>query len=184
MKKYMRSGFFEILFAILFILFTSQSNPVYVFVSCSAHELSHLFCCLIFGIKLGNTSVGIAGLRINYSPSVISYSKELCVILSGCFVNLLIAVTAGFLGFNSFAKTNFALFAVNLIPIRGLDGGEALRLIVGYFTDGYFTDKITKCISVVISSVIWIVAIYFELRCGVNLSLLFLCVYLIIRAVT
>jgi len=73
----------------------------------------------------------------------------LCV-LAGPAVNVLLAVVFARLSHDYlFAGANAILAAYNLLPIRNLDGGRALYLIIAWCSDPFFAQHLADGMNVV-----------------------------------
>ena len=93
------------------------------------HETGHLIMLLLCRQKPSLICLDAFGVRVEYPAHTrMGYCKSLLVSLSGPAVNLL---TAGFLCLaapgSRGAAVHLAIGCFNLLPVTGLDGGEALR---------------------------------------------------------
>lgn len=104
------------------------------------HEAGHLCALLFFGYKPKKMTLSLTGAVIQTQEDYIPYKKEAAISLAGPFAGLLGCVGTWFLlrrGFTEngmlFFSFNFLLTALNLLPIRGLDGGEALYAMLCHY---------------------------------------------------
>lgn len=124
-------------FTLLFVLIGQGFTYSIIFISAvSIHEASHIFFLSIFGAEIKRVTLYPFGIDMDCDTKRLSYKKELIVVLSGSFTNLLFALTSyavlSFfpsppLLFFIICNTFLALF--NLIPLSFFDGGRALRLL-------------------------------------------------------
>ena len=91
------------------------------------------------------------------------------VYLAGPLINLICGAVAAAVGWDIFAICSFALAAVNLLPIRTLDGGNALSLLLSDIPCG---ERIVPITSAVCVFLLWLASVCMLLLCGGNLSLL------------
>lgn len=99
------------------------------------HELGHFVVLRLCGAPVQGVRLGALGAVMKSERSGLSYGTELLALLAGPLTNLLCAaaltVPARILpGLYAAAGTHLALGAFNLLPIRPLDGGQALELLV------------------------------------------------------
>lgn len=101
------------------------------------HELGHFIVLRLCGAPVRGVKLGALGAVMEAERSGLSYGAELLALLAGPLTNLLCAaaltVPARTLpGLYAAAGTHLALGAFNLLPIRPLDGGQALELLVAW----------------------------------------------------
>lgn len=99
------------------------------------HELGHFAALRLCGAPVRGIRLGALGAVMEADRTGLSYGAELLVLLAGPLTNLLCAaaltVPARTLpGLYAAAGTHLALGVFNLLPIRPLDGGQALELLV------------------------------------------------------
>ena len=97
--------------------------------------------------------VGISG-AVMESTGQLSYGQELLAVLAGPGVNLLLAGVAGTLGETGeiFAGANLVLCGFNLLPLRPLDGGKALYLLLSWWGGPDFGERISQWIGLLTGS--------------------------------
>ncbi|MBQ4037670.1 MAG: M50 family metallopeptidase [Clostridia bacterium] len=117
----------------LFLLNCSAAEGAILLFSVLAHEAGHVLCARACGGTLRSLSLSPAGLTLDLGCDALPYKKELLVHLAGPAANLLLLLPALFLIRNSlsalrlfFFFCNALLAFLNLLPVRGLDGGRAL----------------------------------------------------------
>jgi len=90
--------------------------------------------------------VGVFGAVMKTDCTKLSYLGELFGVLAGPLGNLLLAVALGHIcpERTDWIGVNLALCLFNLLPIRPLDGGRALQLILYCFFDPAAGEKICR----------------------------------------
>lgn len=108
-----------------------------IFACIAIHELAHIITLQICGGKIKKINVYPFGIDMISDMSTLSYTKELCVVLSGGVSNLLCAFFAHIImGINYnvpvcfFIYVNLFFGIGNLIPLPVFDGGRALHIII------------------------------------------------------
>lgn len=104
-----------------------------VLVAATMHELGHCFALRCFGGAVHRLHIGIFGMVLEVDSFRLSYGRELCCVLAGPATNALCVFFAAFLWENPpllFMGANTVLCLFNLLPIRPLDGGRALELLL------------------------------------------------------
>ena len=148
------------------------------------HESGHLCAMKICGDTIEKILFYPCGIDIRREKSKTSYKKDLCISVGGCIVNLITAcVCYPFLNKHfvfSIFISSIALCIFNMLPIRGLDGEQALKYLLLMKYPPNTVIKVTNIISIV--SVVLLFAICVCLWVSLKLSpLLLVCaVYLFI----
>lgn len=157
---------------------------------CAAfHEAGHLFAMKLTKCNISQILICPFGAEIKTNTNILSYVQESIIYLSGPLFNLLFAVISFVLFLISKSPpllflcfSNFALFFVNILPIKNLDGGKTLECILsskdknGLLT----TEKVCELFSCVGIFVLTLVSLYILHITQYNFSLLIFCAYLII----
>ncbi|MBR5514578.1 MAG: hypothetical protein IKU52_00070, partial [Clostridia bacterium] len=89
------------------------------------HELGHLLVMKLFGITIDSVHILPLGIDIKASPMLISYKKQIIISLAGAAVNIILFLIFCLYSsclFFSYFNLLYGLF--NMLPIKGLDGGE------------------------------------------------------------
>ena len=175
------------------MIMTDRAEILLIFYfSALLHETGHLIAAKLLGIKIKEIKIDFSGARICMEERLVSYKKELILSLSGPLVNF-ICVTAciaafvllklspeeltartgalllegeqscvGYVGF--FALSSFLQGAVNLLPIRTLDGGRMLYCIIAMIFNESIAERVIDVFSALSALVLWTVALYLMLR--------------------
>ena len=174
-----------LLFPALFTLLNGVRDSLPFLLAALLHESGHLLACRLLRVPIRFFRPTAAGAVIGYDPSTVSYNREAMVAAAGPLANL-----AGFLScFPGECSRGRALFGVaclslavfNTLPIRHLDGGVILRDLL-FSLLGPVRGEITgEKISRICTVCLWTCAVAVQIRCGGNLSLLFISVCLLTK---
>ena len=165
-------------------LFDGVKYPFMTLLAVLIHELGHILAARLVKTPISSLSCGIHGFSMTFDFSSLSWRKECFVILSGSMTGLIAAsAVRGFGdGLAYFAQVSSVLSLLNLLPVRGLDGGEALFCILNRFLLPHRSDGIAKAVSWCTAVLFWLCAVWIQLRVHPNLSLLAASVYLLLRS--
>lgn len=149
------------------------------------HEAGHALACRLFRVPIRFFRPLAAGAVIGYDAARISYIQEAWIAAAGPLANL----AGAFLCMPGYCERGRALFGIsclalalfNFLPIRNLDGGTFLTALLLHRGDLARCDRITSAVSSVCTVAVWIGAVSVQLRCGGNLSLLLISVYLLTK---
>lgn len=142
------------------------------------HELGHISVMLLCGVSVRRIDITLFGAEI--SGGCLDNAKKaarIAIYSAGAAVNLLSGCIGEALGLRFFADCSFALAAVNLLPIKTLDGGCIVNTIFEDVGCGQFIIELLSALSLF---VLWLAAAYVLLLCGGNLSLMAFIAYLFV----
>lgn len=200
-KIMVRFRAFEINFAIsyaavslftLSVVLSEKGNEIFICLICSLlHEIGHLCAIFYFCGKPRQISINLGEFRIDADILKASYIGEAVIMMSGVFVNfslcslsIPLCLFTGFEKIKSFFACNLLLGIFNLLPIRTLDGGELLVLLLSSKISQRKIDLIMTCLTVILLIPLSTLGFYVLLLSGYNYSLLCVAVYLIIIIIT
>ena len=110
------------------------------------HELGHLGMLRLLGAGILALRVGILGAVLEADCRNLSYGRELAAVLAGPAVNLLCACLLA-----RFAPEQQTLIGIhlvlggfNLLPIRPLDGGRGLELLLTWLFGPFAGDLVSR----------------------------------------
>lgn len=146
-----------------------------VIFAAALHELGHITTARLLRVRLRGFRMSMCGVVMDFDFFGRSYFAELLVHLSGAFAGFLAAFAAYFLfgeKCDYFIGINAAFSAINLLPIRSLDGGGALLSLLSVLFLPDTAYKIYCAVSRLVSVILLALVIVLELRGGVNIGLL------------
>ena len=155
-----------------------------VFAAVLLHEAGHLIACRILRVPLRQFRLKIGGAVLGYDASSVSYGKEAIVAAAGPLAGLGGTALAAWTDSPRtafFGLVCLSLSVFNLLPIPPLDGGVLLSCALFGCLDA---DNAARVLSAVRHGgviLLWICAVLLQLRCGGNLSLLVISVFLLVR---
>lgn len=159
------SGGFLLLSA-WFALESGLKPLVLILFAAILHELGHFAVLRLCGAPVRGVRLGALGAVMNSERSRLSYGAELLALLAGPLTNLLCAVALivparTLPGLYAAAGTHLALGVFNLLPIRPLDGGQALELLVTWRFGPAAGEKTARlvgfiCAALLCSGLVWL----------------------------
>ncbi len=133
------TGGFLLAAALLFYLDRSGVLP-WALLACVCHELGHWAAIRATGGRVARLRLSAVGAELQLSAAGHqSKGGRVLSALAGPGVNLALAFAASRLdgeGWRVFAGVNLALGCFNLLPVRQLDGGQALACLMGERGEG------------------------------------------------
>ena len=113
------------------------------------HELGHLWMLRLLGARVFGMQISILGAVLETDCRMLSYGKELMAVLAGPVINLMCAVALEWLGPGNETAIgiHLVLGGFNLLPIRPLDGGRALELLLVWMFGPFTGERIVCWIS-------------------------------------
>lgn len=109
----------------LITLFDKSGDILYFFAAALVHEAAHLLTMCFLNSKPMEILLIPGGINIIGKGATSSFD-EFLILLSGPLCNLIC-----FYSFNgTFSSVSLLLFAYNILPINGLDGGSMLRILL------------------------------------------------------
>lgn len=142
------------------------------------HECGHLIMVLITGYAPKRIAFEMTGIRMDQPQDGLSVGKETAVLLAGSLLNFTMAAVSFPIGWEAFGSVHLVLGILNLLPLKGLDGGKLLVLFFSRFTDLYRAENIVFIIQIVMNILLSTYCIYMFWHQHGNITLLIFCVYL------
>lgn len=184
-------SFPAVAFLTLALLTDSNGTFLICLVSSFLHEVGHILALRLKGADINSVSFNLGDVAINSDCSKLSVNDEIIVSLSGVAVNLLLSAV-GFMFWHIFGYkfcfdiviSNLLISAFNLIPIRFLDGGRAIELILQKFISHKASDIILNILTVIFIIPVAVAGFVFVFNSSYNFSLFFVALYLICTLVS
>lgn len=140
----------------LITVFDKTGEILYFFIAAGIHEAAHLLIMCLLKSKPKEILLVPGGINI-VGNGLISSFDDLIILLSGPISNLI----CYFLFSGVFSSASLLLFIYNILPVKGLDGGSILQILLSFI----FSDSICKTILNVLTaafySAILILFLYF-----------------------
>ncbi len=170
------------LFAAGWTLLNGVKDTLPVLTAAALHECGHLAACRLCGIRVRSFRPVASGAVIGYDAATLSYPREILAALAGPLFNLIaflftLLCRGRFAALFGLSSLSLALF--NLLPHKRLDGGVILYALLSMLFTSECAARVLHILSQGVSILLWMCAVALQLRCGGNLSLLFVSVYMI-----
>lgn len=141
------------------------------------HESAHILSLFLFKCKINKVKLKIGTVGIDYSDCM-NFKQKIVSIVSGPILNMLLGVTFYFLNLKEYSAINYLLFFYNIMPIKGLDGGELLNLILSSYLKLDKVKAIQRTVSVFFIVILFAVFLILLQNKIVNYSILLFIIYL------
>ncbi len=183
------------IFIFLILFYFTKQIEIYGYIMFFAfiHELGHLICGMILGMKPEKLEIMPFGLSVSFKIKADEYNKKvkkgnlfeikkIIVATAGPIINLLLIFIINNLELDITKSlimiySNLLLFIFNLLPIYPLDGGRIIRGILHIKFGKRKSEKYTNIISlisvVIFTSLASILILYME-----NISIFLISIYL------
>ena len=153
------------------------------------HECGHLFAMWILGCAPKKIKLIPASVQIT-NAAFTDYKNDFLIAVSGPLVNfiLFLAFYYNYSLFENrlvryFALINLMLGILNLLPVKGLDGGTVLFSILCRITDINKATLMLKIITLILAVAIIVTAVFSTVRDKTNISLYIMGIYLVVISV-
>ena len=173
------------IFISLLLAFDKSGNVLLCFVFIVFHELSHVVAMHFCAVKIKRIAFETFGIYIEKEEKELSASKNFLILLSGCAFNFSACfcfVTAFCLSekniFLKCAIINFSLFAFNALPIKNLDGGDMLYLLLNEFELVKNPLNTVKSMSLATCALLFVLGVILCVKVRFNPSLIIVSLYL------
>ena len=156
-----------LLAAAFLLLSRSWLLPASLFTAAACHELAHWLTLRALHAPPRTLILSASGASM-YVPSLARLSY-------GPVCNLLLWVLLSLLSVDAlavFAGANLLLGALNLLPVRPMDGGRILWLLTALFTEPYTADRVATLVGAVTGLALLSLCLYLTASTGGGLFLL------------
>ena len=160
-----------------FLLFSrSFTLPAAIMTAALCHELSHVLALRLLGAPPRRLTLSATGAEL-YVPGLerLSYGGELLAVAAGPACNLLLWALLSLTGMEPlapFAGAHLILGALNLLPVRPMDGGRLLWLLTALCTEPYTADRVAYIAGAAVSAALLALCLYLTASTGTGLFLL------------
>ena len=136
-----------------FVLLSSPALLAALLLAALCHELGHYGMLRLFDGTVRELHLSLFGAEMRITGKM-SYGQELWMTVAGPGINLLLAAVCHLLGrqweiLYLFAGAQTVLGVFNLLPMKPLDGGSILWIVVAYFTEPYLADRVVATMGLV-----------------------------------
>ena len=150
------------------------------------HECGHLLAAKRMGIPLRSLRLDFFCARIEVGERLLSYGEEWLLCASGPLFSLLFSLICLPLQtvnpfFPMLSVSSFLLGLLNLLPVKSFDGGRMTEGVLCRFFGTAFSFSVMRWLTLGFLFLLWGISVYFLLRAGGGLSLLFFSVSLLSR---
>ena len=151
------------LFFLSFLLLFEKDLILPSLLAAAFHECGHLLFARLLRVPISELSLDLFGARITVSSGLISYGSEFLLALAGPLFSFLLAsliqVPLGsFL--SSLKEASLFLGALNLLPIRGFDGGRMLTSFVLRFFSPSVATFLDRLLTGAFLIFLWGISVY------------------------
>lgn len=148
--------------------------PILTVTAILLHECGHLLAAKAYRVRASGFSVDSLGARLTLAGTILSYPTELIICAAGPLANLLSLPLARLFGQENgrfFLSVSLALALLNLLPIKGFDGGRIFYCLSALLLDPTRADRLCSLFSFFSLFILWCISVYLMLRMGADLSL-------------
>ena len=170
-------GIFAIML-FLSLLISHSRFAIASLLSIFIHECGHVLAAKLLKIDMRECKIDIFGASLTPNNSNFSYWDEILLCLCGPAINIvtglltfpfLVRISDNFPTY--FFLASLALALLNLIPIKGFDGGQILSALLSIIFNVTISEQIMTVISFISIFLLWIISVYFLIIAKSNLSL-------------
>ena len=166
------------IFYFLTTALSDSKTALYALSFSAIHELGHYFSARVLGYRTEAFILYPFGAEMKLS-GIASYKKDIAVAFSGPAFNLITAMIGYIFGLGDFfILYNLTLAALNLLPIKRLDGGSVLTAVLMMLSDPDRAERTVSAVSFIVLVILWIFSVYIFMMQGGSPSLLFICITL------
>ncbi len=178
-------SFLFCIFVCFMVAFDKNGTVLLCFIFMLFHELSHIIAMIFCRVKIKKLYFEPFGIYIEKEEKSLNAKQDFLVLISGCFFNFAacfcFAVAFFALKNATFLKCaliNFALCIFNALPIKNLDGGDVLLLLLNELKSVKNPLNTVKIISLICCFGLFVLGVIICAKVRFNPSLIIVSVYL------
>ena len=170
---------------VISVISGNYKQILFAYICITIHELAHCFAAMLLGMKGKEIVFSPFGAHLTLSGNImVSVTDAVILYSAGPLINGLLGLVGVLFNNSELYRINFALMAVNLIPLTPLDGGMILRRILSDKLGIFKARRIMNAISFVAGCVALIIAVVFLISGHISYSLFVLAAFMIGNAFT
>lgn len=173
----LRIPIFSLLCLISFFIIEPTPYLLVILSAILCHEAGHLILMRIFSVEIASVTLLPLGIDIRPKTRLVSYRDQALISLGGAAVNIILFLLLRH-SFPFLAYTNILYAIFNLLPIEGLDGGEALFSLLSCICDRIYCERVLRVTSVAFCIILWLAGIYILFILNGNISVFALSAFL------
>lgn len=157
---------------VLFAVLASPASLAALLLAALCHELGHYFLLTQFGAAVTLVRISVFGAEMQVAQKDnLSYPQEIAATAAGPAVNLLLSPlfsAAGACGelWYLLSGAQLLIGLYNLLPIRSLDGGMLLWLLVAWRKDPFAADRWVQWAGSLFCAAILLLGSWLWVKCG------------------
>ena len=181
MKLRLKISIFGILMLLILLFGDNRKYAIIAFCAAIVHEVGHICASLILKMKLEGLTLNLFGARLKVALTMYSYKQEFWMALAGPLANAIFGTLSIFIYTADdtqpntyllfFAIASFFLASLNLLPIKGFDGGRIFICAMAPRFGVYMPENWLDKLSFSFIFLLWVISIYLMLRIGSSLTL-------------
>lgn len=171
-----------------FCLFVSREMTLALVIGAVVHELGHLLGFALTRARVTGVRLSVMGFVLEYDGANMSYLDEMAAVALGPVMSLFFAVVIGvFTRFSGWehgyliAGQSAIMFAFNLLPMRPLDGGRLLYMLLAQKTTLERADRVMAAFDTVCELLICLIGILLFIKAPQNLLTLAPIVFFLVK---
>lgn len=184
-------SFPAVAFLALAVIGDKKGTMLVCLLSSVLHELGHILAMKLNKVKIKSVNFNLGDVAINADLSALSYKTEIFINVGGVAVNFFLAIIAilfykasEVVFFKSFFLSNLLIGFFNVLPVRYLDGGQVLLIILQKCFTLKISERIINVLTVCFIVPVGVLGLIFLFNSSYNFSLLFAVLYLICTLVS
>ena len=183
--------FLFVAFIAFLISLRAPANVFFTVISSLFHEMGHLFVMMLLSCKPQKIRFELTGINIIRRNIPLNTFREILISLGGPVFNGILFVFSCFIlclfknnSVMTFACTNLILMLFNMMPVKGLDGGNILYNLLIRLISWEKAVIISKTVSIAFIILIYLWGFYAFCVTGFNFSLIIIAIFLTLSLIS